>query len=704
MPLERSFSFEENDEQTLSSNLDERVTYLPQPLSVSHQYIPPRDVVSPPPHYTSPPPREDTISPPSPTPTPRQYQNFDHQRQLSNVPPRRPVASRQSDRSPAPPPPPPHRTSPTRNDRYAEQNYYNRPDSLTSPGADHYSQYAQGAGLDSLARDIAERNHRESGMEATRGMHRSSPSRDYFQDESDYGTPVRPTNRYSNRSYASNAPLAAGAESPGFVTPTGSPEARGGRRGETPNYQRSHVPSPYGAYRDSPYHNSSHSLNNAVHTADINPHNIADDGDDGFIPDPKRRSMLEAMRTRSNEHFGPPLNNGRRTASGALGAIGGVFNRNPKGQTSSGSYDRVQGQGMSEKPSRSEWLSRQKQGNNRMKWIVGAAIITVVVLAVIAGAVGAAVSSKHSSKNASTDPNSNDNTASGDEQANGDLSKDSPQIKALLNNPDLHKVFPGVDYTPWGTQYPLCMTYPPSQNNVTRDMAILSQLTNAVRLYGTDCNQTEMVLHAIDRLGLDDMKVWLGVWVDTNSTTTDRQIQQMYDILESTPDTSIFKGVIIGNEALYRAGLDKAQSELQLISYLDDARQQFKSNGYNLPIATSDLGDNWNAQLVTAVDIVMSNIHPFFAGVSATAAASWTWSFWDTHDVVLTEGMTGKRQIISETGWPSEGGRDCGGTTGECYGAQLSSDNVAIASVDGMNTFMESWVCQALENGTEYFW
>ena len=47
---------------------------------------------------------------------------------------------------------------------------------------------------------------------------------------------------------------------------------------------------------------------------------------------------------------------------------------------------------------------------------------------------------------------------------------------------------------PWGTTYPECLKWPPSQNNVTRDIAVLSQLTNKVRLYGMDCNSTEMVL------------------------------------------------------------------------------------------------------------------------------------------------------------------------------------------------------------------
>ena len=386
--------------------------------------------------------------------------------------------------------------------------------------------------------------------------------------------------------------------------------------------------------------------------------------------------------------------------------MGGLFGKKAGKQNADSTYNPV-GYDGAETPrgEKSEWLSRQKKGNNKMRWIVGFAIGAVIIIAIIAGIVGGVLGTHNSSSGSGggggsgAKPGSTNNAAT-DLQENGDLSKDSAEIKALMNNKDLHKVFPAIDYTPWGTQYPLCHTYPPSSNNVTRDMAVLSQLTNTVRLYGTDCNQTEMVLHSIDRLGLSDMKVWLGVWIDTNSTTTDRQIKQMYQILKDYPDHSVFKGVIIGNEALYRAGEDKAQSEAELLQYLTDARSQFKSLGYTLPIATSDLGDNWNAQLVEVVDYVMSNIHPFFAGVTADVAAAWTWDFWQSHDVLLTQNLPNVKQIISETGWPSGGGKDCGGTDGSCTPGQSG----AIADVDNMNTFMDTWVCQAMQNGTDYFW
>ncbi len=466
-------------------------------------------------------------------------------------------------------------------------------------------------------------------------------------------------------------------------------------------------PAPVGLspYLDSPYQTNSRNYHNQISgEANINPNNIADDGDDGFMPDPKRKSMLNRSRQASHEQSsGPEAVGGMIASKGVMGALSGLMGRRQKAQTPSGSYDSMEMKGHdgSGKPTgiESEWLSRQTKGNNKMRWVVGFAIGAVVVLAIIGGIVGGVLGSHNAASSGSSSSNNNDNTAAGDTAANGDLDINSPEIKALMNNKNLHKVFPGIDYTPWGTQYPLCLTYPPSQNNVTRDMAVLSQLTNAVRLYGTDCNQTQMVLHAMDRLQLTDMKLWLGVWVDTNDTTTVRQLEQMYSIIDSTSDKTIYKGAIVGNEALYRAGLDKAQSEAQLIQILTDVKTNFTTRDWDIPVATSDLGDNWNAQLVAASDMVMSNVHPFFAGVTAEIAAGWTWDFWQNNDVVLTAG-TSKKNIISETGWPSAGGTDCGGTTGDCAAGQSGS----IAGIDEMNTYMNSWVCQAMANGTEYFW
>ncbi len=391
----------------------------------------------------------------------------------------------------------------------------------------------------------------------------------------------------------------------------------------------------------------------------------------------------------------------------------------------------------------SEWLSRQKKGNRKLKWIVGILLLIVLLGAIAGGVTGGVLGAQRARSNSAAAAAARSGTRGGggsgssgspkDDYKGGGLTHESPEIKKLLDNPALHRVFPGVDYTPLNAQYPECLSAPPRQSEVTKDVAVLAQLTKQIRLYGTDCNQTELVLHALGALGARaaDVKVWLGVWQDRNATTNARQLEHMYRLLDehhapssgsgsgttSNKPSSPFAGVVIGNEALYRQDL----TETQLGRVVADVRANMSARGWaNLPVATSDLGDKWTPALARQVDVVMSNVHPFFAGVTADEAAGWTWSFWNRVDGLLAAGAgagtgtgtgtaagTGgrrQRHIVSEVGWPSGGGNLCtvgsSGTPAPCASRTAGS----VAGVAQMNKFMDTYVCQSLANGTEFFW
>lgn len=560
-----------------------------------------------------------------------------------------------------------------------------RTNSSVTPGADNLGPSSVGGGISGIAIGVANAHDRQSGANAFRGMENDGftgpAERGYNTSGADNPYVPPPTGLGSveslqpRHSYGSNMPLGAAAASPGTHTPAQSSpnlsDPRVSRRSIMDQY-----PGPFGGggggiVSNGPYQRQSAAYSNV----DINPEEIADDGDDEFMTPSKKRVSQAA-----------PAAVGAAGGAAAGGFFGGLFGKN-KSAAADPSYGPVPGSGL-EAGHREKLQKKHVEGRKKRGWIVGIALAFIILAAIVGGAVGGTLGTQKKEANA----------AAGDENANGDLGKNSPEIQALMNNKDLHKVFPGMDYTPWGVQYPLCLKYPPSQNNVTRDLAVLTQLTNNVRLYGTDCNQTEMVLHAISRLELTDMKVWLGVWIDTNTTTVQRQLNQLYHILDIAKDPSIFNGIIVGNEVLYRAGANIQSAETMLIGHINEVKKQVKKRNLKLPVCTSDLGDSWNAELVQAADVVMSNVHPFFAGVNVDVAASWTWDFWQTHDVVLTQG-TNKKQIISEVGWPSAGGKDCGSSP-VCDASTPGS----VAGIDNMNKFMSEWVCQALNNGTDYFW
>jgi exo-beta-1,3-glucanase (GH17 family) len=458
-------------------------------------------------------------------------------------------------------------------------------------------------------------------------------------------------------------------------------------------------PPPQGVpYSDSPYNRySSTNLNLANNMGHINPNDVADDDDWGMGPNSpqnKRRSFLPIGASRDGSRNGSPGSsiNGGVAGVGAAAAAGSAFAATRDGNGKYNAVPMVAGSNGSNPEliqEKAAWKKADLRKRKKRMWIAIAIISIILLGAILGGVLGALLNKSGGGK----DGNSAAQSASDVKADNkNDLGKNSDEIKKLMNNANLHKVFPGMDYTPLNSQYPDCLHVGPSQNNITRDMAVMSQLTNAVRLYGTDCNQTQMLIHAIDRLEIKDtMKIWLGVWLDSNDTTTQRQIDQTWTILDDY-GCDYFKGIIIGNEVLYRKDL----TVTELLGHISDFRKNITAHHCQLPVAMADLGDNWDADMASKVDIVMSNVHPFFAGVDVKEAASWTWSFWQREDVALTAGNTNIKQIIAEVGWPSAGGKSCGSAT-SCSGG-------SVAGIDEMNQFMEDWICPSMKNKTEYFW
>ena len=558
---------------------------------------------------------------------------------------------------------------------------------------------------------VAGSNERESGASALRdidnwgrpagadasGPGLSNPAERYQDVEmmSPYG-PSRSHSRmpsyHHQNSFSSIAPLAATATAPGHAS-LGSSHPEYSSSGElTPN---GYSNGSYGPYSETPYDRHSSSR---TQLGMIDPRHIADDGDDGiYHQEQRRRSMLgvplAGSRSTSRNGTGTPVG-AVGAAAAAAGTAGAGLLSNVGSRNAGPKYGPVSGAlGSDEMAEKTQWLKKQEHNKKRKRWII-IAIAAIIVAAAIAGGVAGGILAVAGNGSSDDESSGGQGISAEEDDSKGDLSLESSEIKDLMNNKDLHKVFPGIDYTPNNSQYPECLTDPPSQNNVTRDMAVLSQLTNTLRLYGNDCNQTEMVVHAIDRLELDDMKVWLGVWLGKNETTNARQLKHMETILDEYGEDP-FIGVVVGNEVLFREDLTSAE----LREILGDVKDTLDEKGIDLPLATSDLSDGWDAQLAQTVDVVMANIHPFFTGITVDKAASWTWTFWQQNSIPLTQGQTGKEHIVSEVGWPSEGGNNCGPEK-ECKDDKEGS----VASIDGINTLMEDWVCESLKNGTNYFW
>lgn len=624
--------------------------------------------------------------------------------------------------------------------------------SSTTPGADNFGQQA-GGGIAGIAMGVADNRPRESGMEAMRSIPEygvDGRPLNYNQSQRQgqgYRQPTLPPVAGQQR-YRDADPVVNPAANPAHMGYYGgdnySDEGYNNRRydsrerspyegemyerqGQGQGSSRQDYPVAAGvplmsvsragdsgtragdyagpdAQQDAALHRYSQRIDPSWQLQD--PNAIVDDGDDGldYVQPPHHRNSLLSLG-KSSDRLSTSTG-GALAAGGALGAgaLGGMAARNGSGSAAegaslfSGPGNPSAGGGahaafLANEREKDSWMAKENKKHKKSMWIAIAVIAFLVIGGTVGGVLGAMLAKKGGGSDTS-DPvkaAGAGGSASDDIAANGDLTKDSAEIKALLNNAKLHKVFPGMDYTPMYTQYPDCLHYPASQNNVTRDMAVISQLTNVVRLYGTDCNQTQLVLHSLKQLGLQDkVKLWLGVWQDKNETTNARQLDQMYDILKNY-GTKPFLGAIIGNEMLFRKDIDS----WALGALLDKVRAKFKTLKYDLSVSTSDLGDSWDAALAAKSDYIMSNVHPFFTGKPIADAAEFTWQFWQNQNFPLRPDL--KKNIIAETGWPTKGGTDCG------YGVDTCTVG-SVAGVKELNQFMSDWVCQAMTNGTQYFW
>ena len=90
----------------------------------------------------------------------------------------------------------------------------------------------------------------------------------------------------------------------------------------------------------------------------------------------------------------------------------------------------------------------------------------------------------------------------------------------------------------------------------------------------------------------------------------------------------------------------------------------------------------------------MSNVHPWFANVSIDQAAGWTYDFFQEQNVQVAQSLPNKPTMyIAETGWPSKSS-DAGN----------ASNGPSLASVDNLQKFLDTFVCQSNTNGTGYFY
>jgi exo-beta-1,3-glucanase (GH17 family) len=205
-----------------------------------------------------------------------------------------------------------------------------------------------------------------------------------------------------------------------------------------------------------------------------------------------------------------------------------------------------------------------------------------------------------------------------------------------------------VSFAPYRPgQSPLTRTFP-TPEQIDSDLKRLEGKVKAVRTYSSGEN-----LEAVpQRAGKYGLKVWHGAWLNNNEKENLEQINLLIDHANKYKDT--IERVIVGNEVLLRK--DLTASELR--RYIRQVKQRVTQ-----PVTYADVWEFWlrNPSLADEVDFITIHILPYWEdepiGVDrreADGKLAIEKHLVDIYKKVQAR-FPGKKIVIGETGWPSDG-------------------------------------------------
>ena len=181
-----------------------------------------------------------------------------------------------------------------------------------------------------------------------------------------------------------------------------------------------------------------------------------------------------------------------------------------------------------------------------------------------------------------------------------------------------------------------------SPQRIETDLRALSKRFDCVRTY----SQGQGLSAVPEIAARHHMQVLMGIWLDGDAKANARQVALGIATARKYPQ--VLRGVIVGNEVLLRGEL----TEAELAGYLHAVRAALPPS---IPVSYADVWEFWlrHPKLADAVDFITIHILPYWEDrpVPPERAVQHVENVYAR----VTRAFPGKRVMIGETGWPSEG-------------------------------------------------
>lgn len=176
------------------------------------------------------------------------------------------------------------------------------------------------------------------------------------------------------------------------------------------------------------------------------------------------------------------------------------------------------------------------------------------------------------------------------------------------------------------------------EEQVRRRMEILSQYTNWIRSFS--CTEgNEFIPKIAKEYGL---KTLVGAWLGSDEEKNAAEMEG----LKKMVDAGWVDIAAIGNEVMYREDL----TEDQLLAYMYDFKNEYPDVQMGYVDAYYEFTNR--PRITEACDVILSNCYPFWEGCHINYSLPYVKEMYHQ----AKDAGLGKKVIITETGWPSEGG------------------------------------------------
>ncbi|MBP0114828.1 MULTISPECIES: glycosyltransferase [Bradyrhizobium] len=203
--------------------------------------------------------------------------------------------------------------------------------------------------------------------------------------------------------------------------------------------------------------------------------------------------------------------------------------------------------------------------------------------------------------------------------------------------PDFKGLLPSVSYAPFeGSAHPDIDNIP-TVEKIRADLKTLSTMTRAIRLYSST-GGVELVPPIAAEFGL---KVTVGAWIDKDKDRNEREIKAAIELARKNSNVV---GVVVGNEVIYR-GEQKVEDLIDMIKKV--------KGSVRVPVTTGEIWNIWrdNPDLASNVDFIAAHVLPYWENFRSDQAVDQAVDRYN----LLRNLFPGKRIVIAEFGWPSQG-------------------------------------------------